>query len=201
MQAILQALEDWPRSRWVALTVALWASVAAAPFASDALALALAFALIPGSFLWGAALMARRIRGHLPLELSRTACAYELDGRPAFAFRVRLGRGRLMQRAHARITWESGGEALELEPLLGQGERFIGPWTLVVVDRRAQVVGEGSFRVEIQAIEGDLTWAASATWPRAQLAPGRFTAPMVLNRGAWTWRSADWDAVVAEDLS
>ena len=42
MQAILQALEDWPRSRWVALTVALWASVAAAPFASDALALALA---------------------------------------------------------------------------------------------------------------------------------------------------------------
>lgn len=201
MQAILRGLEDLPRSRWVALTVALWACVAAAPFGPDGLLIGLAVLLPPGSFVWGAAFMARRVLGQLPLELSHKACTYELDGRPTFAFRVRLGRGRLMRRARARITWELDGHALELEPLFGQGERLIGPWTLVVVDRRAQVVGDGSFRVEVEAIEGDLRWSASGTWRRSQLAVGRFAAPMVLYRRAWTWRRADWDAVVAEDLS
>jgi hypothetical protein len=142
-------------------------------------------------------LLALRVHlARLPLELSDVALSNRIDGHRAFGFRTRLGRGRLMREATARVRFlPDGGDPVDLEPILGAGDALVGSWTVVVIDREGQCGDPGRFEVTIEAGEGSKRWSASHTYDAADIQTGRFSAPADVRNGRLALAHDAWDKV------
>lgn len=142
-------------------------------------------------------LLALRVHlARLPLELADLALTTRIDGHHAYGFRARLGRGRLMRNATAQVRFlPDHGDPIPLEPLMGTGERLLGPWTVVIIDRDGRCGGEGRFEVSIDATEGQKTWTAAHTYGADDIQAGRFRAPVGMRNGRLALTHDAWDQV------
>jgi hypothetical protein len=116
-----------------------------------------------------------------------------------FRFRVRLGRNRILTEGRATVRFVGQSGTIELPIELPSVPACVGPWTLAVLDRNRQCVGEGEFVVSVQATEGERAWQAEQTYETAALQPGRFAAAATVTPAALTLNADGWDAVVADD--
>jgi len=144
----------------------------------------------------GGALALKVHVNRLPLRLSGAGVRTRLDGHVAYQFRAQLGRGRRMDRARATVRFlPDHGEPISLEPLMDRGERLVGPWTLVVVDRQERIRGPGSFEVRVQVKEGERDWEAETAYRDDALVEGRFVSALSRRSADWLSKSPPFDAV------
>jgi len=145
----------------------------------------------------GAALAARVHVERLPLELSAVAVEGRLDGHRAIRVRVRLGRGRRMDRVRGRVRFlPPDGPPIDLAPLAPDARGVVGPWTLVAVDRAdALPGGAGIFEVEVAATEGGRTLTARRTYGGELVVAGRFRAGFARRGGRLVLDRAGWSGV------
>jgi hypothetical protein len=141
-----------------AVAVPAMGAVLAEGAASVALGGASAIALAIAGWAWRERARARE----LPLVIEPSVVACRIDGQPAFRFKVRLGNGRLVRGARARVTWRpAAGDPVELAIVGPEGPR-LGEWTVLAFDTLARVQGDGSFVVEVTAQERDRHWKTEA---------------------------------------
>lgn len=144
-----------------------------------------------------AGLVVRSRLGTLPLEIAPGAVWSELNGTPAYRFRVRLGRFRPIREARAEVRWmPEDGEPVLLQPLLAEAPVLLGPWTLVVRDEARRCEGPGRFRVEVRAREGGADLVAAREWAREDVIAGHFAAGMRRGPSGLDW-TGDWARVEA----
>jgi hypothetical protein len=116
-----------------------------------------------------------------------------------FRFRVRLGRNRILTQGQASVRFIGDGGEVDLPLELSSVQACVGPWTLAVLDRDRQCVGEGQFVVSVRAREGERDWQASETYATTALQSGRFASAATVTPAAVTLHADNWDAIVAED--
>jgi hypothetical protein len=132
----------------------------------------------------------------LPLEISPHALASARGPHAVYRFRVRLGRGRTMRDAAARVLFVDGdGTETPLTPVLAVVDALVGPWTIAVVDRDGVVRPEGRLRIEVTAREGGAIWRDGRAWPVGEVRGGTFAAPVRAGRGGLEL-APTWDEVV-----
>jgi hypothetical protein len=132
----------------------------------------------------GAMLATRVHLDRLPLEVAPIALSSRIDGHPAYQFRVRLGRGRLMRDARATVRFvPDEGEPIALEPLEPDASERVGPWTLVVLDRDLQCTRPGHFAVGVEVEDRGKRLVASRQFPSEDIRPGRFAPPLIVRKG------------------
>ncbi len=175
----------------------LLATVSAPPVGD----IALIAASVVGATVASAVVLWRRKLRALPLELATVACRGLYGGHPMFRFRVRLGRNRILTQGRASIRFIGELGEVELPIELPTVQACVGPWTLAVVDRDRQCVGDGQFVVSVRAKEGERDWKASETYASAGMQSGRFASAATITNAAMTIDADHWDAVVAEDGS
>lgn len=138
----------------------------------------------------------------LPLEVAETAVEARLDGHRAFAFRVRLGRGRAIRRGTARVTYHpEQGDPIDLDVVLAEPEAIIGPWSVVAVDRDEQVGDTGQVELTVRVVEGERDWETTRRWPLDQVVAGRFAPPIETRRGRLLWARDRWSEVTPPALT
>lgn len=165
----------------VLLTGTWWA-----PLAGD-VALALAACGSLGLGLWG--VRRQRWLRSLPLEVAPVALCGWWGPTRAYRFRVRLGHGRPMQRARARVRYE-GATTVELSPVLAEAPVLVGPWTVCVLDPGGVVGPGGRLILAVEAREGEQEHAIEAAFAVDELGEGRFGpgfggSPVRLSRERW----------------
>lgn len=132
----------------------------------------------------------------LPLEVAPVAVEGRIDGHRAFAFRVRLGRGRGIDRGLARVRYlPDHGEPVDLHVLLADARGVVGPWAVVAVDRAEAVRGAGRLEVAVEAEEDGHPWVVEASWGLEDVVPGRFEPVVQVRRGRLAWARDRWTAV------
>jgi hypothetical protein len=135
----------------------------------------------------------------LPLEVAPLAVRGRLDGHASFAFRVRLGRGRKMERIRARVRYvPRDGAPVELVPLLPEGTGLVGPFTVVVVDRDGACRADGAFELWVEAKDGGKTWNTSSRFERARIQTGRYRSGLVRHGTGVRWDRNAWREVEVE---
>jgi len=146
-------------------------------------------------------LLALRVHlGRLPLALAHQAVEGRVDGHRAIRFRVRLGRGRRMDRVEGMVRFvPSQGSPVELPLLLPCAEQVVGPFTLVAVDRTdALPGGPGSFHVRVTAREGEREHSAEREYAADLVVAGRFRPALALRRGRVVVDHEAWSRVDRE---
>lgn len=119
---------------------------------------------------------------NLPLDVAPVVVRGQLDGLPAYRFRVRLGRGRVVQAARAEVIWQpEDGKPVTIEILEAAGAR-VGPWTVVALDRRRCCAEPGAFRLRVHAEERGRTWSADVPFGPETVREGRFANALVPGR-------------------
>lgn len=135
----------------------------------------------------------------LPLALSERALRGSFGARPAYRFRARLGHGRTLHDARARVVFHPDGEPpREVPPTLAALPLATGPWTLVVVDDGAIADRPGRFEVEVTATEGPRRWRAARSWRTEELRPGRFGGDVAIVGGRLVVDPTAWEAVIED---
>ena len=178
-----------------AVGVPLLATVSAPP-AGDAVLIATS---VVGASAAGAVVLWRRKLLGLPLELAEVACRSVYAGHPVFRFRVRLGRNRMLTAGRASVRFVTATGELDLPIELPCVHACVGPWTLVVLDRMRQCVGEGRFVVDVEAKEGTKDWQVTQTYALDDMQQGRFSSAVTVTADAMTLHADGWDKVVVED--
>lgn len=136
----------------------------------------------------------------LPLRLSGSGVRLRLDGHPAWQFRAQLGRGRRMDVARATVRFvPDHGEPVALQPLMDHGERLVGPWTVVVVDREERVQGPGRFEVRVTATERGRAWEAETAYSDDRMADGRFVPALRGRDASWFKKQVPFDQITPGD--
>ncbi len=174
--------------------VAVGAAVpAVTPLVADVgLGLAGGAALGAAGWAWS---VRRRVRA-LPLELGPVAASGQVDGQRIYRVRARLGHGRALRDPQVQACWvPAGGEP---EPLPGEvaADRLVGPFTVLVRDPQGVIGGAGTLEVRVLARAGGRTWEASARYPAAAIARGRFLG---LTPGRRLRFTEDWAEIEAEE--
>ncbi len=197
MQRIVRVIEQLSTPTWVVLALACLIPPGLGLVAEGQLLLALTAAAAPAGGVLGGGLAARWMARSLPLQLADAALRDKQDEGDVFRFRVRLGSGRRMRQARARVLWRSEGRSVELPLVLGELDELIGPWTLVALDPDGVVDG-GHLDVYVHGEAGGQAWSTSATWEVAAVGEGRFCAPIIASGSRW--RLAEpWDEVRAPE--
>ncbi len=168
------------------------ASVAAtalvAPIAGDA-----ALAVLAGLGVLGgvAGFVRGRALTRLPLEIADRALGGEVDAVPVVRLRARLGRGRVLRDARARVWVLGDGAPHELVARVPGGV-LVGPFTVVALDPDRRLRAGGRLRVEVAVTAGGGPWTAVRELA-GPVAAGRFGGVVVGARGVEL--VAGWDDV------
>ncbi len=121
-------------------------------------------------------LVRERIRWReLPLEVGSACIVGQLDGAPAYRFRVCLGEGRTVSSVEEKIWFQPHNADPIALPIVSHRGARVGPWTVVALDHERKV-SEGDFVVEVDAHESGRSWKASVRVPKTEARPGRFAA-------------------------
>lgn len=189
--ALSRQVENLPQRLFVGLSggaVALPILGAALVDGAAAISLGAIGVIAAGAVAWAAQARAKALS--LPLEIAPVALSGRVDGQPMYRFRVRLGNGRALRSAQARVTWRpTDGEPAPLVIVEPSGPR-VGAWTVLAFDPLHRCDGPGTFTVEVTAQEGARTWTSQATYAHDVVRPGRFEAGVAAGRRL-TW-SASW---------
>ena len=144
----------------------------------------------------GAALALKVHVLRMPLRLSEGGVRLRIDGHPAWQFRAQLGLGRRMDVARATVRFvPEHGEPVALQPLMDHGERLVGPWTVVVVDREERVKGPGRFEVRVTATERGKAWEAETAYSDERMAEGRFVPTLRKRDAGWFRKQVPFDQI------
>jgi hypothetical protein len=121
--------------------------------------------------------------GQLPLEIGGRALRGVVDASPVLRFRARLGLGRPLRDARARVWFVGDGAERELTARVPAGT-LVGPLTILAADPEALGSRAGRFRVELVVTARGREWRATREVP-GPAAPGRFAA------GGWADEEPD----------
>lgn len=130
----------------------------------------------------------------LPLVISPRGLR---DGAVA-RFRARLGYGRVLRRARARVTLRLDGVERPLDLVLSELPLLVGPWTLVA-RLPDDLPDSAELHVEVSGREAGRARVAARTWRAAELEPGVFAPPGRVAQGRFHLDTAGWDQVAPPD--
>jgi hypothetical protein len=185
------------RALFAAIGVAVVGAVLAAAFGGASVAGAAAGigALVVAS---AGALLALRVHvDRMPLTIAPICVEGRIDGHRALSFRARLGRGRRVDRASARVVYvPPAGAPIELPLLAPRAGPVLGPWTIVAVDRSDLLPASGGrFEVEVDATEGPRAWSARRALGADIVVAGRFVPAVARRAGRLVPDARAWDAI------
>jgi hypothetical protein len=147
----------------------------------------------------GATFAVRRSWLGRPLEVAPVVARGRREGVAIYRFRVRLGHGRSVRSARARVEYRPrDGVPVVLDVDDPEGTR-IGAWTVVVRDRAGVCDAPGDFVLRIEAIERGKLWTAEQVYPAAAVKDGRFDAGIVKTGSGADWDDAGWARIVETD--
>ena len=192
---ITTQLETLSRPAWVALVATCLLPAIGGLFAADLWLVICVILSVPAGFLLGHGAVARHLASRLPLAFAEAALRGSSMGRPVYRFRVRLGRGRLMKSARARVVFRTHEARHELPLVLDQMDALVGPWTLLARDPEGVVGPGGVFDVDVRGLAGDEEVMASASWDEATLREGTFEPGMLVQKGRLHIDPDAWERV------
>lgn len=178
---------------WATLAVAVAAQVAGWWVGLDGAALAVlggVSVLNLGCVAW----FERRRQG--VARLGARAARSVVGGHAAFTVRVRGPVARPRRVIHAALAWHADDGTVVPLTWLGPLPVVLGPFSVVGVDDRADVRGDGMLHVSVELDDGTGRVQLEALYTPAQQVDGRFAPVVSPSSGGWVW-SRGWDAIEA----
>ena len=151
---------------------------------------------------WAWAVVHRRRVRHLPLLLGLRGTCDVIDGCDTYAFRAMLGRGRVMHPREVDVRFlPEEGQEVRLSMWNAADGWVVGPWTIAVRDPSGRCRSPGRFAVTVRVVSGQKEWCAQRQFQRAALENGRFSAPVIWNKGKLVTNLSRWDQVESQITS